>query len=294
MQEVFAQAVPEFSLFTLSDSTREKISKFPPLLAPFGDYRSLAGNQVLFKQRIGDVPTPYPLLSFKEDNGQRIAVLTGEGLWRWALTEYRANGSHAAVEELLTQVVQYLAANAGRQRFRVYPAKHVFDEGDNVMINAELYNDALELVNTPDVKIDLKSDSGKNYSFLFTRDRQSYQLDAGPLPEGDYSYSASTRLGNQLLTAKGRLTVKPLDLEARQSAADHRLLSAIARQTGGRMVYPAQIGSLVDLIRKNDNIKTVVYEDKHYSDLVDVKWIFVMILALLSAEWLIRKREGEI
>jgi hypothetical protein len=51
---------------------------------------------------------------------------------------------------------------------------------------------------------------------------------------------------------------------------------------------------LAGLIRKNDNIKTVVYEDKHYSDLVDVKWVFVIILALLSAEWFMRKREGEI
>jgi len=294
MQEVFAQSAPEFSLFTLSDYTRDKISKFPPLMAPFGDYRSLAGNQVLFRQKIGAVPTPYPLLSFKEDNGQRIAVLTGEGLWRWALTEYRANGNHHAVEELLTQAVQYLTANSNRQRFRVYPAKSVFDEGDNVIINAELYNDALELVNTPDVKIDLKSDSGKNYSFLFTRDGRSYQLDAGPLPVGEYTYSASTQLGNQPLTAKGQLTIKPLDLETRQSAADHKLLAAMAKQSGGQMVYLSQISRLADLIRKNDNIKTVVYEDKHYSDLVDVKWIFIIILALLSAEWFMRKREGEV
>ncbi|MBS1531405.1 MAG: hypothetical protein JSU01_13950 [Bacteroidetes bacterium] len=294
MQEVFAQLQPEFSLFTLSDSTRNKVSKFPPLMAPFGDYRSLAGNQPLFKQRIGDVSTGYPLLSFKDDNSQRIAVLTGEGLWRWALSEYQANGNHHAVEELLTQVVQYLTANSNRQRFRVYPAKNVFDEGDNVIVNAELYNEALELVNTPDVKIDLKSDSGKNYSFLFTRTGQSYQLDAGALPVGEYSYDASTKLGNQTLTAKGQLTVKPLNLETRQSAADHQLLSAMAKQSGGQMLMPSQIGQLADLIRKNDNIKTVVYEDKHYSDLVDVKWVFLVILALLSAEWFMRKREGEI
>ncbi|HWD88508.1 MAG TPA: hypothetical protein VG367_10305 [Mucilaginibacter sp.] len=294
MQEVFAQLQPEFSLFTLSDSTRNKIAKFPPLMAPFGDYRSLAGNQALFKQRIGDVSTAYPLLSFKDDNGQRVGVLAGEGLWRWALTEYQANGNHHAVEELLTQVVQYLTANSNRQRFRVYPAKSVFDEGDDVIINAELYNDALELVNTPDVKIDLKSDSGKNYSFLFTRNGQSYQLDAGSLPVGEYSYDASVKLGNQTLAAKGQLTVKPLNLETRQSAADHQLLSAMARQSGGQMLMPSQIGQLAGLIRKNDNIKTVVYEDKHYSDLVDVKWVFVIILALLSAEWFMRKREGEI
>jgi len=60
------------------------------------------------------------------------------------------------------------------------------------------------------------------------------------------------------------------------------------------MVYPSQISRLADLIRKNENIKTVVYEDKHYSDLIDLKWIFAVILGLLSLEWFMRKREGEI
>jgi len=294
MQEVFAQPVAEFSLFTLSDSTRNKLSKLPPLMAPFGNYRTWGANQVLLRQRIGEVSTPYPLLSFADENGRRAGVLTGEGLWRWALAEYQAYGNHHALEELLGQSVQYLTANSNRQRFRVYPAKNVFDEGENVILNAELYNDALELVNTPDVKIDLKSDSGKSYSFLFTRDGQSYQLDAGSLPTGEYTYAASAKFSNQNLTANGRLTIKPLNLETRQTAADHKLLSALAKQSGGQMVQPSQVSQLADMIRKNENIKTVVYEDKRYSDMADVKWIFVIIVALLSFEWFLRKREGEV
>lgn len=294
MQEVFAQQVPEFSLFTLSDSTRKKLGGLPPLLAPFGNYSGSGAGQVLFKQKIGDVPTPYPLLSFSDENGRRIAVLTGEGLWRWSLAEYNTYGNHNALEELMAQGVQYLTANSNHQRLRVYAAKNVFDEGENVILNAELYNDALELVNTPDIRIELKSRSGKNYSFLFTRNGQSYQLDAGALPVDEYSYIATTKLGNQSFTANGQLTIKPLNLETRQSAADHRLLYDLAKQSGGQMLLPSQAGQLADLIRKNENIKTVVYEDKHYSDLVDLKWIFVLILALLSTEWFIRKREGEI
>jgi hypothetical protein len=294
MQEVFAQQMPEFSLFTLSDSTRKKLGQLPPLLAPFGNYSSNGAGQVLLKQKIGEVPMPYPLLSFGDENGRRIAVLTGEGLWRWALAEYSAYGNHNALEELLGQGVQYLTANSNRQRLRVYAAKNVFDEGENVILNAELYNDALELVNTPDIRIELKSRAGKNYSFLFSRNGQSYQLDAGALPVDEYSYSASTKLGSRSFTAAGQFTIKPLNLETRQSAADHRLLYDMAKQSGGQMLQPSQISQLADLIRKNENIKTVVYEDKRYSDLVDLKWIFVLVVGLLSAEWFVRKREGEI
>jgi hypothetical protein len=293
-QEVFALPEAGFSAFTLSDSSRKKIAMLPPLLAPFGNYGTSANTSVLLKQKIGAVATTYPLLAFSDEAGRRTAVLTGEGLWRWQLAEYQNYGNRNATDELLSQTVQYLTANANRQRFRVYPARNIFDEGENVILNAELYNDALELINTPDVKINLKNQAGKNYSFLFTRIGQSYQLDAGTLPVGEYNYTATTQNGPQQFKASGQLTVKPLNLETRQSAANHQLLNTIAKQSDGKMLYPAQISQLADMIRKNDNIKTVVYEDKHYSDIIDVKWLFVLILLLLSGEWFLRKREGEV
>jgi hypothetical protein len=294
MQETFAQLVSGFTAFTLSDSTRNKLANLPPLLAAFGNYVAAPSALVLLKQKIGTVATNYPLLAFADVGGRKTAVLTGEGLWRWQLAEYREYGNHHAVEELLSQSVQYLTANANRDRFRVYPSKNVFDDGENILLNAELYNDALELVNTPDVKINLKNDAGKNYSFLFTRSGQSYQLNAGTLPVGEYTYLATTINGKQQFTAKGQLTVKQLNLETRQSTANHRLLKTIATQSGGEMLQPSEVSKLADLIRKNENIKTVVYEDKHYSDMIDLKWVFVLILLLLSTEWFLRKREGEV
>ncbi|QKJ28659.1 VWA domain-containing protein [Mucilaginibacter mali] len=292
MQEVFALQSAGFSLFTLSDSTLQKLAKFPPLLAPYGNYSSPANGTPLLKQKIGTVPTPYPLLSFGDESGRREAVMTAEGIWRWQLSEYQTYGSHHAVEELFTQCVQYLTANAGQQRFRVYPAKNVFDEGENILLNAELYNDALELVNTPDVRIDIKNEANKSYSFLFSRNGQSYQLDAGTLPAGEYSYTAGVKLGEKSMSAHGQFTVKALNQEARQSTANHQLLYAMAKQSGGEMLQPSQINRLADLLRKNETIKTVEYEDKHYTDLIDLKWVFVLILLLISTEWFMRKREG--
>lgn len=294
MQEVFAQPADNFSAFTLSDSTRQKIVKMPPLLAPFGNYGSKSATGILFKQRIGNVSTTYPLLAFAAEGGRRTAVLTGEGLWRWKLAEYAAFGNNNALNELMSQSVQYLAANADRQQFRLYPAKAVFDEGEDVLINAELYNDALELVNTPNARINIKDAKESNLSFLFSRTGQSYSLNAGSLRPAEYSYTATVKLGNRAFTASGKFTVKQIDAEARQSVANHQLLHDIAQESGGVMLMPSDLGKLSDLIKKNESVKTVVYEDKHYNELVDLKWVFGAILLVISAEWFIRKREGEV
>jgi hypothetical protein len=231
---------------------------------------------------------------FGDDAGRRSGIMMGEGLWRWQLSEYQTYANHHALEELFSQSVQYLTANTDKQRFRAYPSKNIFDEGDNVLLNAELYDDALQLTNTPDVKIAIKSVDGKNYNFLFTRMGQTYQLDAGNLPIGEYSYSATAVLGNRAFNATGQFTVKPLNLEIRQSVANRQMLNSISTQSGGKMLFPKQMEELAELIKKNENIKTLVFEDKHYSDMIDVKWIFLLIFVLLSAEWFLRKREGEV
>ncbi len=294
LQEAFALPQTDFSSFTLSDSVLNKLKQFPPLLAPFGSYNVGPTAAVLFKQKIGSIVTQYPLWAFEDDHGRRSAVLTGEGLWRWQLAEYQLYGNHNALDELLSQSIQYLTANANRQRFRVYTAKNVFDESEHVLINAELYNEALVLINTPDVKLDLKDQKGKSYSYQFSRAGQSYQLDAGVLAPGEYTYTATTQIGKQKLFASGQLSVKSIDLEARQSTANHQLLRNLSKQSGGQMLRPDEIGKLAQLIRQNENIKTLVNEDKRYNDLIDIKWVFALILALLSAEWFLRKREGEI
>ncbi len=294
MQEVFAIPKADFSAFTLSDSTRRELLLLPPLYAPFGSYNTSATQTVLLKQRISSVETTYPLLAFGDEVGQRIAVLTAEGLWKWRLAEFETQGNTHSVDELMSQSVQYLTASDNHNRFRVYPARNVFNEGDDAIINAELYNDALALVNTPDVKIELKSKAGKTYSFLLSRNGQSYQLNAGALPAGEYSYTANTKLSDKTLIANGQFAIKALNAETRQSAANYQMLYQLAKENGGQMLMPSAIDQLAALIRKNDNIKTVVYDDKSFRDLVDEKWVFVLIIGLISLEWFLRKRAGEV
>jgi len=294
MQEVFASMKADFTAFTLADSTQQRLSKLPPLLAPFGEYKIQSSPSVLLAQKIGNITTAYPLLVFGEDGGTRTAVLSGEGIWKWRLAEYAADGSTSAVDELLNQSVQYLTSKSDRTRFKVYPAKDVFYESEDVSLNGELFNDAFELTNTPDVKVEIKGKSGKTYSYILARQGQRYQLDAGMLPPDEYTFHAETKLGNQTLTSDGQFVVKYFDMEMRQSIADHKLLYAISKESGGQMILPSQTNQLAGLIKKNGDIKTVVYADETYHDLIDEKWVFLLVVVLLAIEWFLRKREGEL
>ncbi|OYY02059.1 MAG: hypothetical protein B7Y76_06310, partial [Sphingobacteriia bacterium 35-40-5] len=294
MQEATAAIKSDFYAFTLSESSRTKISNFGPLFTPFGNYGLKGPSSLLMNQQIGKLPTEKPLLLFGEDVQRRIAVLAGEGIWRWRLEDFQENASHEAIDELITKTVQYLVSADDKRKFRVYASKNTFDENEHVILNAELYNDAFELVNTPDVSIALNNKNGKSYSFVFSRTLNSYQLDAGELVAGEYNYTAGTALGSVKHQAEGQFIISRQDSEYKQSIANHQLLFTIAKQNGGKMLFPAQLDELPSLIKANEQVKSVFYENPKYSELIDMKLLFFMILAILSLEWLSRKRNGEI
>jgi hypothetical protein len=45
-------------------------------------------------------------------------------------------------------------------------------------------------------------------------------------------------------------------------------------------------------IREQQDIAARSYSHASFSDLIDLRWIFFVILALLSLEWVLRRRNG--
>jgi len=293
-QEVTARFNTGFYDFVLAEATRNKIINFAPLIAPFGNYSLKGQASVLLEQQIGRVETERPLLLFSKDAEYKTAILAGEGIWRWRLEDFRENGNHEATDELVSKVIQAVSNKEDRRKFRVYPARSAFDESEQVVLNAELYNEAYELVNGPDVSVTLKDGKNKVYPFLFSKTGNSYILNAGILPPGEYSFVANTALGKDKYSAKGNFVINSRMAEFRRTTADHQLLYSLARQSGGEMISPAEISSLFSRIEKNELVKTVSYEDTQFREMIDIKWLFFIILALLGLEWFSRKRSGEL
>ncbi|MBK0383440.1 hypothetical protein I5M32_10755 [Pedobacter sp. SD-b] len=293
-QEYLSVLNQDFTAFSLNDSTKTALNNLAPLNAPFGNYSLKLPGSILFYQQVGNVKTNAPLLAFANDAGVKTAILTGEGIWRWRLEDFEKNENHDAFDELISKSVQYLSAKDDQRKFRVYPSKNRFADNEQVILNAELYDDAYNLNNQPDVNIDIKGKSGKKYSFLFSRMGKSYQLNAGFLPADEYTFEAKTKLGKNNFTATGSFLIEQLNIELMQTTANHQLLYNMAKTSGGEMVQARNLKKLAELIPKNEKVKTISYEEKSYDSLINLKWVFATIILLLSIEWFLRKRNGAI
>jgi hypothetical protein len=116
----------------------------------------------------------------------------------------------------------------------------------------------------------------------------------GILPIGNYRYNASTTVGSITQKIKGQFTVIPLQVEFLQTKANHQLLNELAAETGGALFFPNQLNDLEKTLRNNENIKPIVYEQETVKSWINLKWIFFLVLTLLSIEWFIRKWNGSI
>lgn len=294
LQETFAYPTPNFTSFEIDPATSRTIEGFDPLYSPFGKIAPAGNALIALSQRIGKIKTENPLLFFINDTGKKTAYLVGEGLWRWKLSEAQQEQTGTAFNTLISNTVQYLSVKDDKRKFKVYTTRNTFEENENVQINAVLYNDSYKPVNTPDVSIQLKNTGGKSYNYLFSRSASAYQLDAGTLPAGTYTYTASTVLGDKKHTASGMFFISALIVEYQQTRANHQLLHALSTQTNGKMHMPQNLLNILTDITRNEQIKTLSYEDRKYQELINFKWLFALLLILLTAEWFFRKRNGEI
>lgn len=280
----------DFTAFTLEPSTVSSISDLPPLNVPYGFYNASIGTESLLYQKIGQVNTQTPLWTFSNQNGEKTAYLFGEGFWRWKLFDFVKNESHLASNELVSKTIQYLTVKEDKRKFRVYPLKNVYEEDESVKFLAELYNASYEPINTANIQLNLTDASKKIYNYNFSPIGKTYQLDLGFLNPGIYTYKAKASGVNEVIT--GKLIIKPLQIELVNTKADFGLLREMAKNNAGQFYTAEKFETCIEDLKKNNSITSVSYNEKRPDELINLKWIFFLLLFIISAEWFIRKYEG--
>ncbi|ADY53022.1 hypothetical protein Pedsa_2477 [Pseudopedobacter saltans DSM 12145] len=288
LQDFYTAINNDFYNFTVSANLQGFFKNLPPLLGQSGIIAVNGEYEILLNQKSA---TGFPVMFFVKGN-KNSAFLNGEGLWRWRLENYKTTSNFDAFDELVAKTIQFLSVKEDKRKFRVYPVKERLLTNEEAVFHAELYNESYEPVNTEEVAIEIKNSSGKKYSYVFSAKESLYELNAGFLPEGEYTFSAKTMLGGKRLESNGSFVVEKIDLEHFNTTADHQLLYNLAKTSGGEFLLPDQLSKLEQLIDKNEKITTIVHVDNTYKEFINIKWIFFLLVLLLSSEWFFRKRNG--
>jgi len=281
-----------FSLFS-TDFDERWLEECPPLVSPFGAYNESAGTEVLFGQRVGNLSTGQALLFFNVSDVRKLAVLLGEGIWRWRLYDYQKTGGHENFNQLIRKTVRFLASREEKKRFRLN-VNRTYSDIQEIQLSAELYNQSYERSFESEISFLLVNEEGAEFPFSFQKTDQNYQLSLGNLEPGLYTYSAKTQLSGQSFETSGEFVVQEVSLERSLVKADHNLLQRWSKETGGDFTEVRNSAKIVDSILNSENIQEIGHTDERFKKLLDFQWIFFILLGLLSIEWFLRKFNGSI
>ena len=289
--EVSAAYNDEFRGFQLLSSDRATLQELLPLRAPFGDVSLKNGAVPLLYQQIGKVKTRAPLLAVVENNEEKSAVLLAEGLWKWRQQEYARSGNTKASDALVTKLVQYLSASDDKRRFKVYPIKSEFQDSEPIVFETELYDEVYDRVYGPSVKLSVVAEDSTRYDYNYTTNQANTQYRVSNLPEGVYHYRARVAVDGTPLVSEGDFTVRSLQIEMLNLTANHTMLRELAEENGGTFIGPADLAKMYPVLG-SQSPQGKIYTSELFLPLINLKWLFFLLLILVTAEWGIRKYMG--
>jgi hypothetical protein len=278
------------NIIYFDEQMAKQLADLPPLNVVYGKHNVNAQTQIVLKQQLGYVQTNEPLLSI--DNSNNLAFLMGDGFWKWRLFDFEKNNSHQITNDFVSKVIQSIVLKQDKSLFRVKPIKQKFDEGENILFDAQMYNQSYELQNTDEISLVVKNGSGKQYQFAFSKTEKAYTANLGILPVGKYDYVAKSP--QQKAVKTGSFIVEASQIELAQTKANFQLLNALANDTKGAFFTYQNMESLPEKMKENESVQSVIFNQNKQTDLINFKGLFFFVLLLLSTEWFIRKWQGSV
>jgi len=289
VDEVNVYRNKNFTKFFFSADLLKLISDAPPLFSSFGKYNLDGSIESVLNQKMGLVESNNPVIIIQDLDSRRVSFVLTKGWWRWKFYDYSVNNNNNAFDELFLKLSQYLILKEDKSLFRLEYEKQ-YEENNEVVFRAKLYNESYDLVNNKEVNLKLFDEREREYNFQFSKDNNQLILEMRDLETGSYNFIASVEGSN--LIKKGSFDVKKIQLEQLGLAANHQVLENMALLSGGQVFYLNNIQNLIEVIKKSKYNQKIIHSKEKLEGLINITWFLVILLVLISIEWFFRKYNG--
>ena len=280
-----------FHDFNFPENTNSIFSHYPPVEVPFGKFSYPKNATVLLYQRIGSVITDRPLLLSWEEERRKVAALIGEGAWKWRMDEFAETGKTEGFDDVFSKLIQYLSTLEDKRKFKSFPLQSEFADATPVVIESQVYNDLFEPIYGNKILLEVKDEQQKTtqYQYVLSPGGNRYQI--GGLREGVYQFKSSTEINGKQEEVRGQFLVTAQNIESQNLTADFGLLRKLSASTGGKF-YPSNQLSSLPIDFQKTKPQALIHTEESFIPLINLKWIFFLLLIFISLEWFLRKYLG--
>ncbi len=266
----------------------------PPLLYNDTRWDVWPDARVLAVNEVRGVRLDDPLFLVRHRNQLRSAALLAAGVWRWKNVPEDLGDAGEAWATLFSNTLQWITTQEDDRPVRVATVESLFSGGDDVAFTGQVYDESLNPVDGAELELNVIADDDTRYPYAMDGvGNGRYALSIGALPEGNYRYEATAnRNGVALGQDRGTFAVGGLTLEFKETTANAPLMRQIAARSDGNFLSPENLNDLPELLLQSGRFVPTITEDRHEDELRRMYLFFTIVVALLTTEWLIRKRSG--
>lgn len=283
----------DFDLFQFSDLDLGWLKYAPPLSVPYASFTIKPESQVIMNQSVGTVASDKPLMVYKESAGVKELVMLGEGIWRWKMTESLEKTSTKNFDLLISKLMGLLNQSRKEDQFNVKSTNEQYNVSNQPKFSVISKNQLGELIYDNEINLNLYKEKNKvaSYSFKVSEDNSFYSI-----PEQDtgvYSFTANTVIGGKKFKEAGLFSVEDIQLESKNLQADFTGLRELASANSGIFYTQNRIDLLLGDLKKKGYKNRILSSDSQLS-FIDLFWPLLLLLLLVSGEWIFRKALGDI
>ena len=266
----------------------DALGAMPPL--PLAPATVAAGGRVLWRTASGA-----PALVVERRGRRGTAVLLAGALWNWRSLPPALAGREALVPALLPRLVRFAAPTDAGTGLAASASAEAYGPGEAAAFTATATDEAGNAVERADVQVELSGPGGTRRLPMQALGAGRFGLVVPDLPPGTYRWRATA--GGAAGTASGAFRVEAtaeavVAEELRQIGPDAPLLRAIAQATGGEVYTLATLGALKTRLETSPQFRPALVPREAATPLWDWWPLFVLVVALLTAEWVLRRRWG--
>jgi hypothetical protein len=232
-----------------------------------------------------------PLLVTQSYGHGRVAVLATGGTWRWQMSEALGDPSH---DLFWQQLLRWLVADSPGPVTASMPARILRDEG-RVQLSAQVRDRQFQAAEGAHVTAHIIGPQGVNGLIDLAPSQETpglYQADWTAEKPGAYLAEVTAESAGSQPQELGRdvLTFQREDgvAENFHTGQNRQLLEQLSSQTGGRYWNPSELKDLPQDISYSEAGISV----RNTKELWNMPIVFLFLIGLPTAEWLLRRKWG--
>lgn len=279
------------STYTFGENWLSWMNSAPPLYRNRSNWQSKPTAEIFATARIKNVPLDYPVFALQNHLGRKNSVFLGENFWRMRAHSYLETDDFENFDAWLFNMIKWLMVDDDKRKFRVNPSQKVFAGGEPVLFRGQVYDDSYNPVPGVDIKLQVTDPEGKeNEYFLNENSNGRYALELYNLAEGTYRYVATGRKDNvRVGEDRGQFAIGRSNIEHFQLQADQGMMQQLALRTNGGFYFATEMDQLASDLRNRPDLKPVRDFKNQRTGLNELIWPLILLLLMLSAEWVVRK-----